>query len=54
MRKLPTKAVYYVNVLGSDGNKIIWEVVYNHVAEYPKENDKIGLRFFTKMRGGGG
>ena len=31
---------------GSNGNKMFWEVVYDHVVEEGKEHDDIGLRGF--------
>ena len=53
------KGGYYVEVSCSDGKKVIWEVLDNHVVEDPKDNDDIllwvfGFNFFTKTREGGG
>ena len=47
-----------MEVSGSDGKKVLWEVVYDHVVEEPKYDDEIVLQgfnfyFFTKMKGGG-
>ena len=43
----------------SDGKKVIWEVLDNHVVEDPKDNDDIllwvfGFNFFTNTGEGGG
>ena len=42
---------------GSDGNKVLWEDVDNHIFEEPKDNDEIVLRGFgfnfSKYGGGG-
>ena len=35
------KGGYYVEVSGSDGNKVLWEVVDDYVVEEGKENDEI-------------
>ena len=40
------KGVYYVEVSGSDGKKVIWKVVYDNVVEDPNKNDDIWLRGF--------
>ena len=32
---------------GSDGKKVLWGVVYDHVVEEPNENDEVGLRRFS-------
>ena len=37
---------YYVEVSGSEGGNVIWEVVKNNVVEVSKKNDEIGLRGF--------
>ena len=37
---------YMVEVVGSEGKKVLWEVVDNHVIEDPKNNDDMGLRVF--------
>ena len=34
---------YSVEVSGSDGKKVLWEVVDDHVVEEGKEHDDIGL-----------
>ena len=41
------KGGYLLGVVGSDGRKIIWEVVDNHVVEEENDNDEIGLRGFN-------
>ena len=43
---------------GSDGKRVLWEVVDYHVVEQPKKNDEIGLwgfyfNLFGKDKGGG-
>ena len=40
------KGSYYVEVSGSAGKKVLWEVVDEHVVEEPNENSEIGLRGF--------
>ena len=40
------KGGYSVEVSGSGGREVIWEVVDNHVVKYPKGNNEIGLRVF--------
>ena len=35
-----------MQVLGSDGKKVLWGVVDDNFVEDPKENDEIGLRIF--------
>ena len=57
--KISKKGGYSVEVLGSYGNKVVWEVIEDHVFEDPKENDDIGIRgfdfnFFVEYKGGGG
>ena len=42
-RKLLTNSGYSVKVSGSDGKKVLWEVVDDHVVEEGKEHDDIGL-----------
>ena len=37
---------YSLEVSGYDGNKVLWEVVENHVVEKGKKHDEIGLRGF--------
>ena len=43
-KRLLIKGRYSMEVSGSDGKKVVWEVVDNHVVRDPKVNDKIGLR----------
>ena len=44
--QLPIKGWYYVEVLGSDVNKVVWEVID------PKEQSDIGLwGFDVQIRG---
>ena len=38
------KGEYFVEVSGSDGERVIWEVVDDHVVEEGKNHDEIGLR----------
>ena len=35
-----------MEVVGSDGKKVIWEVIENHAVEEENDYDKIGLRGF--------
>ena len=35
-----------MEVVGQDKKKVIWEVVNNHVVEYPTDHEEIGLRGF--------
>ena len=37
---------YLLEVVGSEKNKVLWEVVDNHVVEYPTDHDEIGLQGF--------
>ena len=37
---------YLVGVFGHDGNKVIWEVIDDHVVEEPTDHEEIGLRGF--------
>ena len=36
-----------MEVSGYYGKKMLWEMVYYHVVEEPKDNDKIGPRGFN-------
>ena len=38
-----------MEVLGSDEKKVVWEVVDNHVVEYPKDNDDKGIWGFDSI-----
>ena len=38
------KGIYSVEVSGSDGKKVIWEVVEDHVLDKGKDHDEILLR----------
>ena len=40
------KGGYFVEVVGHEKKKIIWEVVDNHVVEEPTDHEEIGLRGF--------
>ena len=40
------KGGYYVEVVGHDKKKVIWEVVNDHVVEEPTDHDDIGLQGF--------
>ena len=40
------KGGYLVEVVGSDGNNVLWEVVDNHVVEEKNDHDDIGPRGF--------
>ena len=40
------KGGYSVEVFVHDRNKVLWEVVNDHVVEDPTDNDEIGLRGF--------
>ena len=40
------KGKYLVEVVGHDKNKLIWEVVDDHVVEYPSDHEDIILRGF--------
>ena len=46
-----------MEVSGSDGKKVIWEVIDDNVVEDPNKNDEIGLRgfnlFLVQPKGGG-
>ena len=33
-----------MEVVGSEKNKVLWEVVDNHVVEEPTDHEEIGLR----------
>ena len=51
------KGGYLVEVVGSDGNNVLWEVADNHVVEEKNDHDDIGPRGFdfnllTKTRRG--
>ena len=35
-----------MEVIGFDGNKVLWEVVYDHVVEEGNDHEEIGLRGF--------
>ena len=37
---------YLVEIVGSDGKKVLWEVVDNHVIEEETDHDEIGVRGF--------
>ena len=41
------KGGYSVEVYDKDGNKVIWEVVDNHVVEEGVEHEDLGLRGFN-------
>ena len=40
------KGKYSVEVVGHDKNKVLWEVVGDHVVEEPCDHEDIGLRGF--------
>ena len=40
------KGKYSVGVVGHDKNKVLWEVVDDHVVEEPSDHEDIGLRGF--------
>ena len=40
------KGGYLLEVVGHDNNKVIWEVVENHVVEDPTDHEEIGQRGF--------
>ena len=47
---------YYIQVSGSDGKRVIWEVVEDHAVEQQNKNDELGLWgliFFCKDKRGG-
>ena len=51
------KGGYSVEVSGSEGEKVLWGVVDDHVVEEEKNNYEIGIRgndliFFSKTRKG--
>ena len=35
-----------MEIVGHDGKKVLWEVVYYHVVEDPTDHDEIGLQGF--------
>ena len=41
------KGGYLVEVVGYDGNKILWEVIEDHVSEEENDHDEIGLQGFN-------
>ena len=41
------KVRYLVEVVGSGGKKVIWEVIDDHVIEEVNDNDEIGLQGFA-------
>ena len=43
MGKYLIKGEYSVEVSGSDGKKVFWEVKNNHIFEYSNDNYGIGL-----------
>ena len=45
-KKAIIKSGYYVELAGSDGNKVIWELIDNHDVEEAKKNEYIRIRGF--------
>ena len=43
---LMIKGGYYMEVLGSDGKKLVWKVIDGHVVNDPNNNGEIGLQGF--------
>ena len=49
MKKKLVKCGHSVEVFGHDKNKVLWEVVDDHIVEEPTDHEEIGLRGLISM-----